>query len=288
MSRKLTSSDRKSLIKLAGSLPKGSEERRAILAGLKKAGATFRFSPKKLKSSWFGPWAGNARVNSASIVDSAGNYDLWAVNVSWTPPYGEHVKPLKRNILIVADKNGVEADPRVLGLGEDVAWLTHNPTNGLPRLSKPKALQLFERRLKGKHILPKGKEVSSIVWPIVPGDKVKVDRIPRGYKVPFSAGDTLTVERVGSKTFKLFFEETNELVPDRVKAWSIYLPYQTVSVMSPDPARSYSVGDAFEVTGGRKFPKGTKGTVEKILLTENGPMLVFGLGYVSPRWTKAV
>ena len=35
-SRKLTASDRKSLIRLASALPKGSEERRAILAGLKK------------------------------------------------------------------------------------------------------------------------------------------------------------------------------------------------------------------------------------------------------------
>ena len=33
----LTASDRKSLIRLASSLPKGSPERRAILAGLKKA-----------------------------------------------------------------------------------------------------------------------------------------------------------------------------------------------------------------------------------------------------------
>ena len=36
MSRNLTASDRKSLIRLASSLPKGSEERRAILAGLAK------------------------------------------------------------------------------------------------------------------------------------------------------------------------------------------------------------------------------------------------------------
>lgn len=35
MSRRITSSDRKRLIRLASSLPKGSEERRAILAGLK-------------------------------------------------------------------------------------------------------------------------------------------------------------------------------------------------------------------------------------------------------------
>ena len=38
MSRTLTASDRKSLIRLAASLPKGSEDRRAILAGLKTAG----------------------------------------------------------------------------------------------------------------------------------------------------------------------------------------------------------------------------------------------------------
>jgi hypothetical protein len=42
MSRKLTASDRRSLIRLASTLEKGSDERRAILAGLKKAMA-FRF-----------------------------------------------------------------------------------------------------------------------------------------------------------------------------------------------------------------------------------------------------
>jgi hypothetical protein len=36
---KLSSSDRKALVNLAGSLPKGSAERRAILAGLKKTAA---------------------------------------------------------------------------------------------------------------------------------------------------------------------------------------------------------------------------------------------------------
>lgn len=37
MPRPLTASDRKALIRLASGLPKGSEERRAILAGLKSA-----------------------------------------------------------------------------------------------------------------------------------------------------------------------------------------------------------------------------------------------------------
>jgi len=39
MSRKLTASDRKTLIKMASTLPVGSGERRAILAGLNKATA---------------------------------------------------------------------------------------------------------------------------------------------------------------------------------------------------------------------------------------------------------
>ena len=40
--KKLTASDRSSLIKLASSLEKGSDERRAILAGLKQAGLNSR------------------------------------------------------------------------------------------------------------------------------------------------------------------------------------------------------------------------------------------------------
>jgi hypothetical protein len=46
MPKTLTASDRSSLIKLAHSMEKGSEERKAILAGLKKAGPT----PKGLGS----------------------------------------------------------------------------------------------------------------------------------------------------------------------------------------------------------------------------------------------
>ena len=41
MSKNLTASDRKSLIRLASTLPKGSKERRAILAGLNKVASEF-------------------------------------------------------------------------------------------------------------------------------------------------------------------------------------------------------------------------------------------------------
>ena len=40
MSRSLTASDRKALIRLASTLPKGSDERRAVLAGLMDLGGT--------------------------------------------------------------------------------------------------------------------------------------------------------------------------------------------------------------------------------------------------------
>lgn len=48
MSRKLTASDRSALIRLASTMPAGSDERRAILAGLKKAMA-FRFPQFPIK-----------------------------------------------------------------------------------------------------------------------------------------------------------------------------------------------------------------------------------------------
>lgn len=53
MARKLTASDRKSLIRLANTLPKGSPERKAILAGLgKSAGdlATLKADLKKIRT----------------------------------------------------------------------------------------------------------------------------------------------------------------------------------------------------------------------------------------------
>jgi hypothetical protein len=48
MPKRLTASDRSSLIRLASGLPKGSEERKAILAGLKKVGMEHA-SPEALK-----------------------------------------------------------------------------------------------------------------------------------------------------------------------------------------------------------------------------------------------
>ena len=41
MARILTASDRKTLIRLASTLPKGSDERKAILAGLSKSAKTY-------------------------------------------------------------------------------------------------------------------------------------------------------------------------------------------------------------------------------------------------------
>ena len=46
MSRNLTAQDRSSLVKLASSLPKGSPERKAILAGLGKVGSSVMLPPQ--------------------------------------------------------------------------------------------------------------------------------------------------------------------------------------------------------------------------------------------------
>lgn len=46
MSRTFTAADRSALIRLAGTMPAGSEERRAILAGLKSASAKLKWEPK--------------------------------------------------------------------------------------------------------------------------------------------------------------------------------------------------------------------------------------------------
>ena len=60
---KLTASDRSALIKLAGSLPSGSEERRAILAGLKSA-------------AYSGP-GGVTLFFPVQVGDSPGTYSLF-------------------------------------------------------------------------------------------------------------------------------------------------------------------------------------------------------------------
>lgn len=53
MARTLTAADRKSLIRLASTLPKGSSERRAILSGLKKQA---RFDPDSDQDAEIGSW----------------------------------------------------------------------------------------------------------------------------------------------------------------------------------------------------------------------------------------
>ena len=49
MSRELTASDRASLIRLASSLPAGSEERRAILSGLRSASPDLEADLEKIR-----------------------------------------------------------------------------------------------------------------------------------------------------------------------------------------------------------------------------------------------
>lgn len=49
MSRELTASDRSSLIRLASSLPAGSEERRAILSGLRSASPDLEADLEKIR-----------------------------------------------------------------------------------------------------------------------------------------------------------------------------------------------------------------------------------------------
>ena len=53
MSRPLTASDRHSLIRLASTMPAGSAERRAILAGLKKASHKPVFAYKATDGKWY-------------------------------------------------------------------------------------------------------------------------------------------------------------------------------------------------------------------------------------------
>lgn len=75
MTRKLTASDRKSLIRLASSLPKGSPKRRAILAGLQKTSASVwagRDSDRvvvELDTRRESIWKGKATVAEAKKMD---------------------------------------------------------------------------------------------------------------------------------------------------------------------------------------------------------------------------
>ena len=58
--RRLTASDRKSLIKLASSLEKGSDERRAILSGLKRASSMHVNDEFDIFKARDGNWYGQA------------------------------------------------------------------------------------------------------------------------------------------------------------------------------------------------------------------------------------
>ncbi len=67
MARHLTASDRKSLIRLASTLPVGSPERKAILAGLEKSAAGSYLAGRRL-GGWFGPARYIGRVSGRSVV----------------------------------------------------------------------------------------------------------------------------------------------------------------------------------------------------------------------------
>jgi hypothetical protein len=88
---KLSSADRKALVKLAASMPKGSAERRAILAGLKEAGG-----PRRMGRDEFDDAPGVARaivkalgipVNAIFVADgenNAGNVSKTKRSVKWS------------------------------------------------------------------------------------------------------------------------------------------------------------------------------------------------------------
>ena len=64
MARNITAADRKSLIRLASTLPKGSEERRVLLAELQKQSVY-------------------EKSNKAKKLDSKNGYDLWEDRNKW-------------------------------------------------------------------------------------------------------------------------------------------------------------------------------------------------------------
>ena len=94
MARTLTASDRRSLIRLASTMPKGSEGRRAILKGLEKSNLSY--TPKRVAMSKLGRPRGKSKAKNtpASRVrfetkpgGLSGSveawYDEWA-NIWWT------------------------------------------------------------------------------------------------------------------------------------------------------------------------------------------------------------
>jgi hypothetical protein len=102
MPKRLTASDRSSLIKLASNLQKGSEERKAILSGLKKTsaydqdrawtegsglkstlhirtqdGQAFKFSAQEILKSLRLPYVVGTRADAMPVVKHWVDDDLW-------------------------------------------------------------------------------------------------------------------------------------------------------------------------------------------------------------------
>ncbi len=86
MSRSLTASDRTALIRLASSLPKGSPERKVILAGLKKANHhdgkhvhIFGYSPKDIsKVELLAKDFGGRPIDGGVELDAEGDPQDWS------------------------------------------------------------------------------------------------------------------------------------------------------------------------------------------------------------------
>lgn len=101
MSRKLTASDRKSLIHLASSLPKGDKKRRAILSSLNKktaAGNTtvemklvFDHSPEELVEMW-NEYADREGEDPADDIGDLDPKDVVFMAISGELPWGTKLK----------------------------------------------------------------------------------------------------------------------------------------------------------------------------------------------------
>ena len=73
MSKSLTAADRSSLIRLASTLPKGSEERRAILAGLQKAALRAGWAPVRrwMLANWEDYTDTRGEPNMTALAEAA-------------------------------------------------------------------------------------------------------------------------------------------------------------------------------------------------------------------------
>jgi hypothetical protein len=221
MSRNLTASDRSSLIRLASTLPVGSAERKAILAGLRRSAALTSDQYIRLEVEIDRVFGGDASIE---IMDDDSEFDrnaadlvirIGGVDVSDAP---QMLRALENSALI--EKPGSSWDVERVGRGDMDAFLFRANLKNFSQVPVVEADAVLDyvRRLWGNSFIRLSKSRKpGVVSEINTYEEFFIEKKVRGqayfmpsiggdYNIPYSDPDTTRTERVSNSLSVQFTE----------------------------------------------------------------------------------